>query len=79
MYPIYDAHIPSVNHPFIPFARSLSLIHDRRLSLCQVFVQQTMKTASSDEELAFKQKERDAQMLLALNHGQSQPLGAWLS
>eukprot|EP00438_Fugacium_kawagutii_P035692 Skav234651 [mRNA] locus=scaffold1131:15007:17724:- [translate_table: standard] len=24
-----------------------------------VFVQQTMKTASSDEELAFKQKERD--------------------
>jgi len=28
----------------------------------QVFVQQTMKTASSDEELAFKQKEKDAQM-----------------
>jgi len=27
-----------------------------------VFVQQTMKTASSDEELAFKQKERDAAM-----------------
>lgn len=27
-----------------------------------VFVQQTMKTASSDEELAFKQKEKDAQM-----------------
>ena len=24
-----------------------------------VFVQQTMKTASSDEELAFRQKERD--------------------
>ena len=24
-----------------------------------VFVQQTMKTASSDEELAFKQKEKD--------------------
>ena len=30
----------------------------------EVFVQQTMKTASSDEELAFKQKERDAQMCL---------------
>ncbi|CAJ1353036.1 unnamed protein product, partial [Effrenium voratum] len=29
-----------------------------------VFVQQTMKTASSDEELAFKQKERDAAMYL---------------
>ncbi|CAK9089780.1 Sodium channel protein type 9 subunit alpha (Peripheral sodium channel 1) (PN1) (Sodium channel protein type IX subunit alpha) (Voltage-gated sodium channel subunit alpha Nav1.7) [Durusdinium trenchii] len=27
-----------------------------------VFVQQTMKTASSDEEFAFKQKEKDAQM-----------------
>eukprot|EP00913_Durusdinium_trenchii_P019157 g18004.t1 len=27
-----------------------------------VFVQQTMKTASSDEELAFKQKERDMAM-----------------
>ncbi|CAE7553116.1 CACNA1I [Symbiodinium pilosum] len=27
-----------------------------------VFVQQTMKTAGSDEELAFKQKEKDAQM-----------------
>ena len=25
-----------------------------------VFVQQTMKTASSDEDLAFKQKEKDA-------------------
>ena len=31
----------------------------------EVFVQQTMKTASSDEELAFKQKEKDAQMWLA--------------
>ena len=30
----------------------------------EVFVQQTMKTASSDEELAFKQKEKDAQMQL---------------
>ena len=29
-----------------------------------VFVQQTMKTASSDEELAFKQKEKDTQMPL---------------
>ena len=27
-----------------------------------VFVQQTMKTASSDEELAFKQKQRDMEM-----------------
>ena len=27
-----------------------------------VFVQQTMKTASSDEELAFKQKQRDVDM-----------------
>ncbi|CAK9111473.1 Voltage-dependent T-type calcium channel subunit alpha-1I (Voltage-gated calcium channel subunit alpha Cav3.3) (Ca(v)3.3) [Durusdinium trenchii] len=29
-----------------------------------VFVQQTMKTASSDEELAFKQKEKDTQMYI---------------
>ena len=28
----------------------------------EVFVQQTMKTASSDEELAFRQKERDKAM-----------------
>ena len=27
-----------------------------------VFVQQTMKTASSDEDLAFKQKEKDIAM-----------------
>ena len=31
---------------------------DCKSGLAQVFVQQTMKTASSDEELAFKQKER---------------------
>ena len=32
-------------------------------------MQQTMKTASSDEELAFKQKEKDTQMPLDLQSG----------
>ena len=34
-----------------------------------VFVQQTMKTAASDEELAFKQKEKDVQMCHAQGFG----------
>ena len=38
-----------------------------------MFVQQTMKTASSDEELAFKQKERDMAAYLGWHHESSLP------
>lgn len=50
-------------HALWVFAISMGLPHALfmlRLNVVNaVFVQQTMKTASSDEELAFKQKERD--------------------